>query len=339
MAPLIQKEVSLKPYNTFGIEVIAAAFTTIESINDVLSLVKDAAFEAPHMFIGGGSNILFTHDFKGLVIKNQCKGISVLKEDADHVWLTAGSGEVWHDLVMYAVSHGWGGIENLSLIPGTVGAAPMQNIGAYGVELTNVFDHLTAIDLKSGEEVLFTHEMCAFGYRESVFKHQAKGKYFISHVTLRLSKQPVLHINYGAITQVLSERGVERPTIKDVSDAVIHIRKSKLPDPQVLGNAGSFFKNPEITTTQYQELKSTFDQIPGYPIGEGHMKVPAGWLIEQCGWKGKRLGNVGSHKDQALVLVNYGGATGAELLDLASRIQASVYETFNIRISPEVNII
>ncbi|HMX03543.1 MAG TPA: UDP-N-acetylmuramate dehydrogenase [Chitinophagales bacterium] len=335
----IQHNVSLKPFNTFGIEVQTSAFTSIKTVSDLRELIHAGTLQSSHMFLGGGSNVLFTKDFNGLVIKNECKGIYITKEDNRHIWITAGSGEVWHDLVMFTVTRGLGGIENMSLIPGTVGAAPMQNIGAYGVELTNVFEQLTAIDLLTGEEVLFNHEMCAFGYRESVFKHQLKGKYFIADVTLRLSKYPELQINYGAIKQVLAERGIVEPTIKDISDAVIYIRQSKLPNPVVLGNAGSFFKNPEIAVEQYDELKQLYPTIPGYPTTPNKIKVPAGWLIEQCGWKGKIVGHTGAHKDQALVLVNYGGASGNEILALSKEIQQSILAKFNIAISPEVNII
>lgn len=335
----ILRNISLKPYHTFGLDVRAASFVEIHSREDLFDLIRAGALQDKHLFLGGGSNVLFTGDYDGLIIRNCLKGIRVIHEDLDTVLLEAAGGEVWHDLVTYTVTRGWGGIENLSLIPGTVGAAPMQNIGAYGVELTRVFYKLTAIELASGEEHTFDHQACRFGYRESVFKHDLKGKYFISAVQLRLQKHPELHISYGAIREVLAERHIEHPGVQDVSDAVISIRKSKLPDPAILGNAGSFFKNPEIDTAQYLQLKAKYAEMPGYPTQPDRTKVPAGWLIEQCGWKGKRVGNTGAHKDQALVLVNYGNATGQEIMQLAFDIQKSVMEKFNIEILPEVNLV
>ena len=335
----VQSHISLQPYNTFGIPVDAARFAIVRSVSEVQSLIKDGSLKEKHLFLGGGSNVLFTADFDGLVIKNEIKGISVVREDNEFVWVQAASGEVWHDLVLYAVEHNWGGIENLSLIPGTVGAAPMQNIGAYGVELTHVFESLKAIDIRTGGEKPFLHSDCSFGYRESVFKHAEKGNYFIASVTLRLNKSPKLHVQYGAIQDVLRDSGVEQPTIQDVSRAVIQIRTSKLPDPKILGNAGSFFKNPEISADLYATLKEQFSDLLGYPASEGKIKVPAGYLIEKCGWKGKIVGNTGAHKNQALVLVNYGNATGIEIMQLARDIQSSVLATFGITIVPEVNLI
>ena len=335
----VQSHISLQPYNTFGIPVDAARFAIVRSVSEVQSLIKDGSLKEKHLFLGGGSNVLFTADFDGLVIKNEIKGISVVREDNEFVWVQAASGEVWHDLVLYAVEHNWGGIENLSLIPGTVGAAPMQNIGAYGVELTHVFESLKAIDIRTGGEKTFLHSDCSFGYRESVFKHAEKGNYFIASVTLRLNKSPKLHVQYGAIQDVLRDSGVEQPTIQDVSRAVIQIRTSKLPDPKILGNAGSFFKNPEISADLYATLKEQFSDLLGYPASEGKIKVPAGYLIEKCGWKGKIVGNTGAHKNQALVLVNYGNATGIEIMQLARDIQSSVLATFGITIVPEVNLI
>lgn len=335
----IQHNISLKPYNTFGIDVNAASFVEIHTTDDVQALVVAGAFRAKYLVLGGGSNVLLTGNFDGLVIRNCLKGIRIVTEDADTVLLEAAGGEVWNEVVMFAVEQGWGGIENMSLIPGTIGAAPMQNIGAYGVELTQVFDSLTAINIETGEEQIFNHADCQFGYRESIFKHALKGKYFITSVRLRLQKKPVVHIAYGAIKDVLAAAQIINPTVKDVSQAVISIRKSKLPDPAVLGNAGSFFKNPEIDVAQYEVLKNNYPSIPGYPTTPGKIKVPAGWLIEQCGWKGKVVGNTGAHKDQALVLVNYGNATGAEIMQLAHNIQQSVQDKFAIQINPEVNLV
>ena len=292
------------------------------------------------MFLGGGSNVLLCNDYAGLVIRNAIRGKQIVHEDDDHVLLKVYSGESWHETVMYCVERNWGGIENLSLIPGTVGAAPMQNIGAYGVELEQVFDHLEAFNLHTFELEIFNKSQCAFGYRESVFKRQLKGQYFIYSVTFKLNKKPSIHADYGDIQAILNEKGLSAETagIKDVSDAVIHIRQSKLPDPKVLGNSGSFFKNPQITIEHFEALKLQFPDIKGYPQNDG-MKVPAGWLIEQCEWKGKRVGNTGSHAKQALVLVNYGGATGSEIFQLAQDIIQSVADKFSIHLEPEVNIV
>ncbi len=292
------------------------------------------------MFLGGGSNVLLCNDYPGLLIRNAIKGLQIVHEDDDHVLLRVYSGESWHETVMYCVERNWGGIENLSLIPGTVGAAPMQNIGAYGVELEQVFDQLEALNLNTLELETFNKTQCAFGYRESVFKRQLKGQYFIYSVTFKLSKKPIIHADYGDIQAILNEKGLSAETagIKDVSDAVIHIRQSKLPDPKVLGNSGSFFKNPQITKEHFEALKLQFPDIKGYPQNDG-IKVPAGWLIEQCGWKGKRVGNTGSHAKQALVLVNYGGATGTEIYQLAQDIIKSVSDKFSIHLEPEVNIV
>ena len=284
--------------------------------------------------------MLLCNDYPGLLIRNAIKGLQIVHEDDDHVLLRVYSGESWHETVMYCVERNWGGIENLSLIPGTVGAAPMQNIGAYGVELEQVFDQLEALNLNTLELETFNKTQCAFGYRESVFKRQLKGQYFIYSVTFKLSKKPIIHADYGDIQAILNEKGLSAETagIKDVSDAVIHIRQSKLPDPKVLGNSGSFFKNPQITKEHFEALKLQFPDIKGYPQNDG-IKVPAGWLIEQCGWKGKRVGNTGSHAKQALVLVNYGGATGSEIYQLAQDIIQSVADKFSIQLEPEVNIV
>jgi UDP-N-acetylmuramate dehydrogenase len=333
------KNLQLKNYNTFGIPSIAKELILINNIDDIFLAVNQEIFTHKHLIIGGGSNILLDGDYDGIVIKNNLKGKQVIHEDDDFVWVKAAGGEVWHELVMYCVDRNLGGIENLSLIPGTVGAAPMQNIGAYGVELTDVFETLEAIDILTGELKLFSKTDCAFGYRTSVFKTNLKGKYIITAVTLKLSKHPLIKMQYGAIKDVLAAQQIDAPTIKDISNAVIAIRSSKLPDPKILGNAGSFFKNPEISSLQYGELKLVYPEMPGFPTQNNLTKVPAGWLIEQCGWKGKRIGNTGAHKDQALVLVNYGNATGQEIIALAEAIQQSVLEKFGITILPEVNLI
>jgi UDP-N-acetylmuramate dehydrogenase len=334
----IEQNKSLKNYNTFGLDVNAAYFTSIHSIDELIAVLKDDYFsDISKMFLGGGSNVLLTKDFHGLVIHNCLKGIEVIERDADFVFVKAASGEVWHDFVLYCIENGFGGVENMSLIPGSVGASPMQNIGAYGVEMKDVFYELEALNLSTLQLEKFSHADCKFGYRESVFKNEKKNQYFISSVTFRLSLHPKVNTTYGAIQQQLQTMNVDHPTIKNVSDAVIAIRSSKLPDPAVLGNSGSFFKNPEIGASEYERLKNTFPNVVAYPTNTGY-KVAAGWLIEQCGWKGKKVGNCGSHKDQALVLVNYGNATGNEIYQLALAIQDSVFEKFQVRIIPEVNV-
>lgn len=335
----VRSNISLRPFNTFGIEVTALKFIEIDDVNNLLDAIHLGFFTQKHLIIGGGSNILLGGDYDGIVIKNNLKGKQVVIEDDEFVWVKAAGGEIWHELVMFCVNLNLGGIENLSLIPGTVGAAPIQNIGAYGVELTDVFETLEAIDIVTGELKIFSKAECAFGYRTSVFKTNLKGKYFITAVTFKLSKHPVIKMQYGAIKDVLAAQQIVAPTIKDISNAVIAIRSSKLPDPKILGNAGSFFKNPEISNVQFSDLKLLYPEMPGFPTQNNLTKVPAGWLIEQCGWKGKRVGNTGAHKDQALVLVNYGNATGQEIIALAETIQQSVMDKFGIVIVPEVNLV
>lgn len=336
----ILKNYALKSLNTFGIEASAACFSTFSSVQELTSILSEPQVrDMNKLILGGGSNILFTQNFDGLVLKNNIKGIRVVSENAQEVLLQAGAGEVWHDLVMHAVHQNMGGLENLSLIPGTVGASPIQNIGAYGVELKDVFESLEALDIQSLNLKKFSISECDFGYRDSVFKNKLKGKFVITSVTFRLQKNPGLNISYGAIKDTLQAAGIEAPTIQAVSDAVVQIRRSKLPDPAVIGNAGSFFKNPEIEESQFLELKKTYPDMPSYPTVPGKVKVPAGWLNEQCGWKGKTIGQAGVHKNQALVLVNYGGAKGADIKQLAKDIQASVLEKFGIAIETEVNIL
>lgn len=337
----IEENKSLKAYNTFGIEAKTRYFTEISSLEELKAIIQDKKLNnLPKLILGGGSNLLFTRDFEGLAIKNNIKGIEKFEEDENHVWIKAYSGEVWHELVEYAIENNLGGIENLSLIPGTVGAAPIQNIGAYGVELKDVFDFLEAVDLQSGEIKVFDANKCLFGYRQSIFKGLEKGKYFILSVTLRLSKNPELNTSYGAISNTLEEMKIKELNVKAISKAVCQIRNSKLPNPLVIGNAGSFFKNPEIDKTHYDKLKVEYPNIPGYTVPDkDKIKVPAGWLIEQCGWKGKRVGETGSHKDQSLVLVNYGNAQGNEIEALAKNIQQSVLQKFGIELEAEVNIL
>jgi len=329
---------SLRAYNTFGVEAKAqwfAAFNSVDALREILSQKLPLAF-----ILGGGSNLLLTRDVSGLVAKNEISGIQVESETADSIIVSAGGGVDWHPFVQWCVAHRYGGVENLSLIPGTVGAAPIQNIGAYGVEIKDVFEYLEALKLSTGIIRTFRAADCRFGYRDSVFKQELKGQYCILKVAFRLTKtQPRLHTAYGAIQEMLVEMEVPHPDIATLSEAVIRIRNSKLPDPAQLGNAGSFFKNPEVDAAQFSSLHQTFPNIPHYSMGEGRQKIPAGWLIEQCGWKGKRSGDAGCYKKQALVLVNYGQASGQEILALANAIIASVEAKFGITLVPEVNLI
>lgn len=335
---LVQSNVDLQPYNTLNISARARKFVSVESKSELRELLQFTD-EETLLVLGGGSNILFADDFEGLVIRMAITGREVIKETDDQIWLKIGAGENWHQTVRYCVDKGWGGIENLSLIPGTVGAAPIQNIGAYGVELKEVFEWLEAVNIKSGEVEQFEAADCRFGYRDSIFKNELRGKYVITAVVLRLSKDPQINASYGAIKSELKARGIDKPTIGDISDIVIDIRNSKLPDPETLGNAGSFFKNPVVDERVYRRIKESYPNAPGYPMGGGNVKVPAGWLIEQTGWKGKVIGNVGTYKQQALVIVNHGGATGQQILDLAVKIRDSVKKKFGIALVPEVNIV
>ena len=336
---LIKNNISLKPFNTFGIEVSARLFAEAASLSDLMQIYEKYPADKV-MILGGGSNVLFTQNFNGIVVKNCLKGVELVNEDDEFYYVKAGAGEVWHDLVLYCIKNNYAGIENLSLIPGSVGAGPMQNIGAYGVEIKDVFYELEAFHIPGKAIKKFSLDECEFGYRESVFKRRFKNKYVITSVTLRLRKKPVYNISYGAIEKELEVMGVRELSIKSISDAVINIRQSKLPDPAKIGNSGSFFKNPEVALEQFNELKKKFPEIVGFYLeNKDRVKLAAGWLIEQCGWKGKRIGNTGAHKSQALVLVNYGGATGSEVYNLAMDIQKSVLEKFGILLEPEVNII
>ena len=337
---MIKENISLKPYNTFGIDAKARFFISIDSVEKLKTVLSLEQFKsAKKLFIGGGSNLLLLNDFDGLVIKIEISGIDKVTETENGVILKAGAGVIWHEFVMYCVDNRFYGVENLSLIPGTVGAAPMQNIGAYGVEIKDVFESLQALNTSKLEIETFNLEKCRFGYRESIFKHEAKDKYVILNVSFNLQKNGNLNLEYGAIKDTLSQMQISNPTLKEVSEAVISIRKSKLPDPAEIGNSGSFFKNPEIPKTQFEKLKEKYPNAPSYPVNENLVKVPAGWLIEQAGWKGHREGNVGVHTKQALVLVNYGGGTGIEIKALAEKIQKSVFEKYGIEINPEVNFI
>lgn len=290
------------------------------------------------LVLGGGSNILPIGNIHKSVLRLELKGFDILKEEGPEVLVQVAAGEVWHEVVMWAVDHDLSGIENLSLIPGTIGASPIQNIGAYGVELVSVFESLEAVEIGTGRIREFSKEECKFGYRDSVFKREVHGKYIIVSVTLRLKRDYSVNTTYGSIRDVLHQKGITHPTIRDVSNTVIEIRQSKLPDPKVIGNAGSFFKNPMISSDHFQTLKNVYPDLPGYPDPEGLTKVPAGWLIEKAGWKGKRFGDAGSYEKQSLVLVNYGDATGTEIWELAQKIIASVHGQFNVELSPEVNL-
>ena len=345
-----QKNISLLPYNSFKIDVMAHYFATFEDDDELLSLItnaktKDNTLHNKLFVLGGGSNILLTGHVDGFVLRNQIKGFSIIHEDNEYVYVKVGAGENWHSFVQYCIERNWGGVENLSLIPGHVGAAPIQNIGAYGVELKEVFYSLEAMNLADNKVQHFTRNDCAFGYRDSIFKRKYKGQFVILTVTFQLRKHPQINTSYGAIEQELDKMNIQQPTIQDVSNAVIRIRSAKLPDPKVIGNAGSFFKNPEIEEERFLQLKKEFPDIIGYPLPNGKVKLAAGWLIEQTGpakgksWKGYRLGDAGCHAKQALVLVNYGNASGEEIYDLSKQIEKSVDKKFSIQLEREVNII
>ncbi|ROI00663.1 UDP-N-acetylmuramate dehydrogenase [Chryseobacterium daecheongense] len=332
---------SLQPYNTFGVEAKAKYFIEVQTIDELKEALNFSNSHALKLlFLGGGSNILLTKDFEGLAIKINLKGISEQSLDENHALVTAKAGENWHEFVMFCLEKNYGGLENLSLIPGNVGTSPMQNIGAYGTEIKDVFVSCTVLNLETQEVEIFDLEQCRFGYRDSIFKQEGKGKYVILEVTFKLTKKDHrIKTEYGAIQSELEKLHISTPTIQDVSKAVINIRQSKLPDPKEIGNAGSFFKNPTIPVSQFEALKQQFENIQGYPNGDW-VKVPAGWLIEQCGWKGKQIGNVASHQLQSLVIINATGkATGKEIFDFSTGIINSVKEKFGIELEREVNII
>lgn len=334
----VQENISLKQYNTFGIDAKAEKLIELTDKEQLAAVTNNNSLPAEKNIIGGGSNILLTKDVGGLTILNKLKGIEVLKEDEEHVWVKVASGEVWHDLVLHAIKNGWAGIENLALIPGTVGAAPMQNIGAYGVEVKDVIEEVTAWHWEEQKFKTYKNEDCHFGYRDSVFKHELKGKVFITDVVFRLSKKPVLNTSYGAIKQELENAGVTEPNIEAIANAVIQIRSSKLPNPAVTGNTGSFFKNPVIRKEIYEQVKSDYPEIPSYPVDDDHVKVPAGWLIEQSGFKGIKRGNAGVHTKQALVLINLGNVSGREVWELSEEILQTVQERYGISLEREVQI-
>lgn len=330
---------SLKAYNTFGIEAYAKEFVAVQSVNELKQVLQEN--KGKKLFIlGGGSNMLLTKDIEALVLHINIKGISVISEDDKHVNIQAMAGENWHEFVLHCIDNNYGGLENLSLIPGNVGTTPIQNIGAYGTEIKDTFVSCNALNIETLEVETFTKDDCKFAYRESIFKGKLKGKYIITSVTFKLTKTDhKINTSYGDITNKLIDKGIIVPTIKDVSNAVIAIRQSKLPNPKELGNSGSFFKNPIVPKKTFDKIQSKHPLIPYYTISETEVKVPAGWLIEQSGFKGKRFGDAGVHSKQALVLVNYGNATGQEILNLSHKIQETVYNNFGIRIDNEVNII
>ncbi len=334
----ISENYNLKELNTFGIAASAKYFAEAFTIRDLSAILQDERFkDLPKLILGGGSNILFTEDFGGIVIKNNLKGIEILFEDEEHIYVKSGAGEAWHQFVLFCIENNLAGVENLSLIPGSVGAGPMQNIGAYGIELKEVFHKLDAMNIKDGSIKTFDKEECKFGYRNSVFKNEVKNKYIIISVTFKLNKRAVFNTSYGAIEAELEAMNIKEITIKAISDAVCNIRRSKLPDPAVIGNAGSFFKNPEVAEKVYHELKAQHPGLVGYPTANG-IKLAAGWLIEQCDWKGRQINNYGVHKNQALVLVNYGGAEGKDIFNLSQKIRESVKDKFGVELEIEVNI-
>ncbi|MBL7699854.1 MAG: UDP-N-acetylmuramate dehydrogenase [Chitinophagaceae bacterium] len=333
----VTQNFSLKSLNTFGIDVKAHEFAIFTSPEELIELLSRSKKEKV-MILGGGSNVLFTKDFPGIVLKNEITGIDTVKEDEHHVYVKAGAGENWHKFVMYCIERNLAGVENLSLIPGNVGASPMQNIGAYGVEIRDVFHDLEALHLKTKKIVTFSNTDCEFGYRESVFKNKYKDEYVILNVTYRLNKHPEYHTSYGAVADEL-ERINKGISIQTISQAVINIRSSKLPDPSKIGNAGSFFKNPTLSADKFERLKRAHPGVPAYPQEDGKIKIAAGWLIEQCGWKGYRKGDAGCHERQALVLVNYSNAAGKEIYDLSEEIKKSVHKKFEVSLEREVNIV
>ena len=333
----VQQNISLKNYNSFSIDVAAERFAVFNSIEELQHILNTNSVQSLLM-LGGGSNILFTKNVDGLVLKNEVKGIEITGEDADHIYVKAGAGENWHRFVMYCVDNNFAGVENLSLIPGNIGASPIQNIGAYGVELKDVFHELEAYDLHESKVTTFGLTDCCFGYRDSIFKSTHKGRFVICTVIFKLNKTPTFNTGYGAIGQELENMGIKALNIRAVSQAVINIRRSKLPDPAEIGNAGSFFKNPEVSLPFFKILQGKFPAITGYPLMNGNVKIAAGWMIEQCGWKGYRRGDAGCYAKQALVLVNYSNASGNEIYSLSEDILISVREKFGVVLEKEVNV-
>ena len=336
----IQKNISLKQFNTFRVEAFAKYFCEVNNLSELKSLITTDHFENEQkLILGGGSNILFTKDFNGIVIKNCIGGIEVISESKDNVLLEVGAGHDWDELVEYTVNNGFYGLENLSLIPGTVGASPIQNIGAYGVEVKDVIESVKGLSLESFEQKVFSNSECNFGYRDSIFKTKLKNKFIVTSVVFSLSKNGKVNTNYKAIENYISEKKLSKVTPSEVRNAVIAIRRSKLPDPREIGNAGSFFKNPVISNNKYEEIKSNYSDLNGYQVDDSSVKISAGWLIDKCGLKGKRVNDVGVYEKQALVIVNYGNSTGGEILEFSDLIISNVYNKFNIELVKEVNII
>lgn len=335
----IQSNFSLKNYNTFGIEAKAKKFTAVHSVEELKTILEENKNEKKFI-LGGGSNMLLTKDIDALVIHIDLKGKKIIKEDNDFVWVESQAGEVWHDFVLWTIDNNFGGLENMSLIPGNVGTTPVQNIGAYGTEIKDTFVSCEAMNIETQEIKTFTNTECNFGYRESIFKHEVKDQFIITSVIYKLTKRNhKINTSYGDILAELAKNNVSEPTLKDVSNAVIAIRQSKLPDPKELGNSGSFFKNPILLKSDFEKIHQKFPEMKFYEVSPTEVKVPAGWLIEQAGFKGKRFGDAGVHKNQALVLVNYGNATGREILDVSKQVQQTVFEIFGIQIEAEVNVI
>ncbi|MEM6763674.1 MAG: UDP-N-acetylmuramate dehydrogenase [Bacteroidota bacterium] len=336
---MLKENVSLKSLHTFHLAVSSKYLLEIDTEEILIEFLMDNVHSSlPLLVLGGGSNMLFTQDYEGIILRNVIKGMRIVEETEDDVTLEVGGGENWHELVMYCIEKGWGGLENLTLIPGSVGAAPIQNIGAYGVEQKSCFISLTGIHLSTGQKRTFSAKECQFGYRDSFFKRAGKGKYMICRVVYKLSKRSIVNTSYGSIRDELESRKITQPGIKEVSMVVADIRRSKLPDPEKIGNSGSFFKNPVISQQFFGELQAKYPEIPNYPAGGDNVKLAAAWLIQSCGWKGVRRGDAGVHNQQALVLVNHGNAKGKEIAQLAMDIQSSVKETFGILLEPEVNM-
>lgn len=335
---MILKNVPLKEYNTFGIQAIAKRFARFSSKVELDGILAERNNDSL-LVLGGGSNLLFTKDVDGLVIRNEIKGFEIIEENNEYVIVKSGAGEVWHEFVLNCIGHDYGGVENLSLIPGSVGASPMQNIGAYGIEIKDVFHSLEAYEINTGKIKSFNHSECKFGYRESVFKRELKDQFIILSVSFKLTKNHQINSSYGAINVELEQKGILKPTIKDISNAVIAIRSSKLPNPKEIGNAGSFFKNPVVSLDVLNAIQKNYANVPNYPAGEGEVKLAAGWLIEQAGWKGKTISTYGVHKNQALVLVNYSDSQGNDIFDLSTDIIEDIRTKFGVELEREVNIL
>ena len=335
----IQNNFSLKNYNTFGIEAKATQFVAVHNVEELKTILEKNKSQQKFI-LGGGSNMLLTKDINALVIHVDLKGRKIIKETEDFVWVESQAGENWHEFVLWTIDQNFGGLENMSLIPGNVGTTPVQNIGAYGTEIKDTFDSCQAMKIENQEIKTFIKEECHFGYRESVFKNEAKDQYIITSVVFKLTRRNhKINISYGDISGELAKSNIVNPSLKDVSNAVIAIRKSKLPDPKELGNSGSFFKNPILLKSDFEKIYQKFPQMKFYEVSKNEVKVPAGWLIEQAGFKGKRFGDAGIHKNQALVLVNYGNATGKEILEVSKTIQETIFKTYGIHIEAEVNVI